>query len=45
MLKTGFVELGFPPFLAPLLLILSKGNRPKWGYLANYCSVLPEGVN
>ena len=27
--KTDLVELGIPPFLAPLLLILFKGNGPK----------------
>ena len=31
MLKTGLVELGFPPFLAPVLLIFSEGNGLKWG--------------
>jgi hypothetical protein len=29
--KPDLVELGFPTFLAPLLLILSKENGPKWG--------------
>ena len=29
--KLDLVELGFPPFLVPLLLIFSRGNGPKWG--------------
>ena len=28
--KPDLVDFGFPPFLAPLLLIFSKGNGPKW---------------
>jgi hypothetical protein len=39
--KPDLVELGFSPFLAPLLLIF-KGKWAKIGYLANYCSVLPH---
>jgi len=35
------VELGIPPFLAPLLLIF-QGKWAKMGYLANYCSVSPH---
>ena len=39
--KPDLVELSFPPFLAPLLLIF-QGKWAKMGYLANYCSVSPN---
>jgi len=29
--KLDWVELGFPPFLAPFMLIFTKGIGPKWG--------------
>ena len=41
MLKTDLVELGFPPFLVPLLLIFFR-EWAKMGYLANYCHALPH---
>jgi hypothetical protein len=31
MLKTRFGGTWYSAFLAPLLLIFSKGNGPKWG--------------
>ena len=41
--KPDLVELGIPPFLAPLMLKFSRemGQNATW-YLANYCSVLPH---
>jgi hypothetical protein len=33
--KIGFGEVWFFTFLAPLLLIFSKGNGPEWGICPN----------